>query len=135
MRRQQQMEAIENNKRFIRNNWFNYFNISRSGYTAEGLGGISGLSVYFENKTGYMIENVYGEIDIYTANGYIYKTEVFSFSNVAAHTQHSFNVPYSNRGTTVGEPRITYIKSAQLNFCFQPEVNASGDEGDPFRCQ
>jgi hypothetical protein len=135
LRRQKQTEEIENNKRYIRNNWFDYFNISSSGYTAEGLGGISGLSVYFENKTGYMLENVYAEIDIYTANGYVYKTEVISFSNVTAYTQHTFNVPYSNRGTTVSEPRITYIKSAQLNFCFQPEVNASGDAGDPFRCQ
>jgi hypothetical protein len=135
MRRQQQTENIENNKRHIRNNWFNYFKIDRSDFTTEGLGGISGLSVYFENKTGYMLENIYAEIDIYTANGYVYKTEVITFNNVPANSQQTYNVPYSNRGTTVSEPRITYIKSAQLNFCFQPEVNASGDAGDPFRCQ
>ncbi len=134
LRKQQQQDQIETNKRFIRNNWSNYFLISKSNYDVEGLGGISNLQVYFENKTGYMIENVNAQIDIYTANGYVYKTEYVHFSNVPANGFEVFNVPYSARGTSVSEPRITSIESAILNFCFQSDYVIPGDSEDPFRC-
>ena len=134
-RKQQQDVEIENNKRYIRNNWPTYFAVSGSDYTAEGLGGISNLRVYFENKTGYMLENVYAEIDIFTANGSVYKTEIIHFSNVQPNETQTYRVPYSPRGSSVSEPRITAIESALLNFCFHSESVIPGDSNDPFRCQ
>jgi hypothetical protein len=132
---QNQVDQVENNKRYIRNNWTDYFEVSRSGYTAEGLGGISNLEVYFENKTGYLVENVYAVIDIYTANGYIYKTESIYFTNVPAYKTVSYKVPYSNRGTSVGSPRIGGIESSLINFCYPPyNGNKNIDVNDPFRC-
>lgn len=134
MRKQQQDEQIENNKRFIRNNWSKYFVITKSSYKVEGLGGISNLQVYFENKTGYLLENVNAEIDIITANGAIFKTEYISFTNVAANSFETYNVPYSPRGSSVSAPRITSMGSAILNFCFQSDSEISSNSEDPYRC-
>lgn len=132
---QNQADQVENNKRYIRNNWTNYFKSWRSGYKTETLGGISDLRVYFENKTGYLIDNVYAGIDIYTANGYIYKTESIYFTNVPAYKTVSYKVPYSNRGTSVGSPRINSIESSLINFCYPPyNGNKNIDVNDPFRC-
>jgi len=134
LQKQQQQEQVENNKRFIRNNWSDYFVISRSGYDVEGLGGISNLMVYFENKTGYLLENVNAQIDIYTANGYVFKTEYIHFANVPANAKEVFYVPNSVRGLTVSEPRIISMESAILNFCFQSDYVIPGDSQDPYRC-
>jgi hypothetical protein len=133
-RKKQEEARIEENKKYIRNNWSSYIKCSRSGYTAEGLGGISGLRVYFENKTGYFIESASAEIDIITANGNVYKTEYINITNLGGNNTYTFSVPYSPRGSRVSKPRITYIKSATMNFCYSPYGHDFVDSNDPYRC-
>ncbi|MFN5891004.1 MAG: zinc-ribbon domain-containing protein [Bacteroidota bacterium] len=117
----------------IRNNWEDYIIASRSGFNYSELGGISDLSIIITNKTEYVMDRVFVDVDIKTANGYTYKTEHLYFEQVKPYSRQEQMVPPTTRGKTV-EYRITNIYSNSLNFKWDEGDNTgNGSLNDPWK--
>jgi hypothetical protein len=90
-------------------------NITASNYKKATFGGISDLEFTVSNGTSYIIDMVIAEVDYYTANKKIYKTETVYFKNIAPKGIQVQQAPNSNRGYEV-KYRISLISSKELGI-------------------
>lgn len=90
-------------------------NITASNYKKATFGGISNLEFTVSNNTAYTIDMVIAEVDYYTANKKIYKTETVYFKNIAPNGSQVQQAPDSNRGYEV-KYRISLISSKELGI-------------------
>lgn len=128
-----QTAAITEKNIAIRNNWEDYITVSRSGFKYSELGGISDLSIIVTNKTEHVMDRVYVDVDIKTANGYNYKTEHLLFEQIKPFSRQELMVPPTTRGKTV-EYRITNIYSNSLNFKWdEGDHTGNGSLNDPWK--
>jgi hypothetical protein len=118
-----------------RNNWTKYIQASRSGYSINGLGGISGLTIYITNETEYKLDYVSVFVDYITVNGYRHKREYVYFYDVKPHTRQSMPAPSTERGSSV-EYSIGEIYAPSFKFCFDHfnEIG-NGSIKDPWKCK
>ncbi|RTL59586.1 MAG: hypothetical protein EKK37_07410 [Sphingobacteriales bacterium] len=89
--------------------------ITASNYKRATFGGISNLEFTVSNNTNYTIDMVAAEVEYYTANKKIYKTETIYFNNIAPNGTQVQKAPDSNRGYEV-KYRISLISSKQLGL-------------------
>ena len=106
-----------NNKELesIKKNIGKEINITASNYKKATFGGISNLEFTVSNNTAYTIDMVIAEVDYYTANKKIYKTETVYFKNIAPNGSQVQQAPNSNRGYEV-KYRISLISSKELGI-------------------
>ncbi|MBI1782374.1 MAG: hypothetical protein HYR66_13585, partial [Sphingobacteriales bacterium] len=90
-------------------------NITASNYKKATFGGISNLEFTVTNNSNYTIDMVAAEVEYYTANKKIYKTETIYFNNIAPNGTQVQKAPDSNRGYEV-KYRISLISSKQLGL-------------------
>lgn len=90
-------------------------NITASNYKKATFGGISNLEFTVTNSSNYTIDMVAAEVEYYTANKKIYKTETIYFNNIAPNGTQVQKAPDSNRGYEV-KYRISLISSKQLGL-------------------
>ena len=95
-----QFHRIENEKKGIRNNWFNYISVERSSYTYREIVGIYDLYITVTNNSDYMLDQVETQISYIKSNGEIYKTETVIFNQIPPHHTQKLGAPESNRGTS-----------------------------------
>jgi hypothetical protein len=126
-----QVEALENRKASIRNNWNENF-IIKGSYTYNEFGGISGLFVDVLNNTEFPVEKVEVLLTYIKSNGDQYKVETIIVNNIPAHGKTSERAPNSDRGTKV-KHEILSINSKALNFCYTASKSNSSSL-DPYRC-
>ena len=109
--------AQTNNKELesIKKNIGKEINITASNYKKATFGGISNLEFTVSNNTAYTIDMVIAEVDYYTANKKIYKTETVYFKNIAPNGSQVQQAPNSNRGYEV-KYRISLISSKELGI-------------------
>lgn len=89
--------------------------ITASNYKKATFGGISNLEFTVINTSGYTIDMVAAEVEYYTANKKLYKTETVYFSNVPPNGSQVQKAPDSNRGYEV-KYRISLISSKELGL-------------------
>jgi hypothetical protein len=125
--------AVTQRNMAIRNNWEDYILVTRSSFNYSELGGISNLSIIVTNKTEYVLDRVYVDVDIKTVNGYTYKTEHLMFEDIKPYSRAEQYVKPTDRGKTV-EYRITNVYSDQLNFKWDEGDNTgNGSLNDPWK--
>jgi hypothetical protein len=125
--------AVTQRNMDIRNNWEDYILVTRSSFNYSELGGISNLSMIVTNKTEYVLDRVYVDVDIKTVNGYTYKTEHLMFENIKPYSRMEQYVKPTDRGKTV-EYRITNVYSDELNFKWDEGDNTgNGSLNDPWK--
>jgi len=129
-----QFHRIENEKKGIRNNWFNYISVERSSYTYREIGGIYDLYITVTNNSDYILDQVETQISYIKSNGEIYKRETVIFNQIPPHHTQKLAAPESNRGTSVDNLEITSIRSEDLNFCYSPGSWANNSI-DPYTCR
>ncbi|MBI3718360.1 MAG: DUF4339 domain-containing protein [Sphingobacteriales bacterium] len=112
-----QQPVITNNKPQTINkpNLAKDLNITASNYKKATFGGISNLEFTVTNNSNYTIDMVAAEVEYYTANKKIYKTETIYFNNIAPNGTQVQKAPDSNRGYEV-KYRISLISSKQLGL-------------------
>jgi hypothetical protein len=116
----------------IRNNWEQFVHVDYDAPTVNyALGGISEFSVYLENTTPYMLEQVNVLVEYIRKNGNLYQTKTVSFYNIPAGSTDISVAPSSVNGVSV-RCTITEIMSKKLHFCYPYD---NGNPKDPYFCK
>lgn len=106
---------IEDTKTRIRENITSYVTAEISDYTYREIGGIFNLTVYVNNNTDYLLDNVKVRVIYIKANGDVWDSNTVDFNLLEPNTKSSIKVPDTNRGTSV-KYEIVSIKSAALGL-------------------
>ena len=116
----------------MRNNWEQFVHVDYDAPTVNyALGGISEFSVYLENTTPYMLEQVSVLVEYIRKNGNLYQTKTVSFYNIPAGSTDISVAPSSVNGVSV-RCTITEIMSKKLHFCYPYD---NGNPKDPYFCK
>ncbi len=134
-------QQLENEKKQTRMNFRNYITTSRSGYSADFFGGITGLYITVQNDTKFKLDLVEVDVSYIKENGQVYMVNTVQFPRLGAQSYQKVKAPDSDRGTSV-EYYIRSISSAALDFCYDAFEEFEGEDEltyqvpeDPYRCQ
>lgn len=128
--RRKKNEELTRKNMEIRNNWQRYFKASGSTYYVGGFGGISDLTVYFENFSDYTVDEMIVRVYYYLANGNLHGTNDAVVTNLSPGERKSFRVPDTGRGIKA-EIKIIKVYGSKFHFLYS-EVYNSGNPEDPF---
>lgn len=115
LKREERVNAEEDNKAEIKNNITSYVTADRSAYNYSELGGISNLSITVSNNTDYLMDNVKVKIDYIKPDGDIWDSKIVDFNMIDPQTQTTIKVPDTERGVKV-EYQIIEIQSKVLGL-------------------
>lgn len=116
----------------FRNNWQNYIKVDNSEPNVDyTLGGISEFSVFINNETSYMLDEVDVLVQYIRKNGNVYQTENVRLFNVSAGSSESVTAPSSVNGVKVS-CSISKIVSRKMHFCYPSD---NGNPEDPYFCK
>jgi serine/threonine protein kinase len=134
-------KRLENEKQQIRMNFRNYITVSRSGYSAAFLGGITGLYITVQNNTKFKLDLVEIDVSYIKDNGGVHMVETIQFPRLGAQSYMKMKAPDSNRGTSV-DYYIRSISSSALDLCYDASEEFEGEyestsqvPEDPYRCK
>jgi hypothetical protein len=130
-RLEEEEQQAEERRKYIRNNFENFLNLSNSSYTYYKIGGIQDLYIQVDNTSEYRFDQVIITVAYIKENGGVYKYENIDFGKLKAKGSKKLKAPNSSRGTSV-QYYIAYASSERLNFEYSHnESSSKGD--DPYK--
>lgn len=124
--------AEEKKQKEARKNWTRHLTAVVDAYTPVSLGGFTNIRVAVGNGGAYPVDLVEVQVNYWTANNYLFKSETVQVSNIGSGNTGYAYPPDSQRGSRL-TAEIVRVQAPAFQFCYDG-YTTSGQADDPYRC-